>query len=211
MKIAAGLQENGIIIGNSFDKYGSSNPIVRWMMSGFSTALSDLVAEAAPKSIHEVGCGEGYWVCRWVQEGFTARGSDFSSQVIDLARENAEAQGVAPSIFQTGSIYDLTMAKDAADLLVCCEVFEHLEHPDKAFKTLQRVVNKYMILSVPREPLWRILNLARGKYVCQLGNTPGHLQHWSKHRFVSLVSQYFQILEVRSPLPWTMLLCRPLI
>ena len=52
------------------------------------------------------------------------------------------------------------------------------------------------------------LNLARGKYIKDLGNTPGHLQHWSKKSFITLVEKYFTVIEVKSPLPWTMLLCR---
>ena len=38
--------------------------------------------------------------------------------------------------------------------------------------------------------------------------TPGHIQNWSQSQFLSLVSRYFEVLEVRSPVPWTMLLCR---
>ena len=65
-----------------------------------------------------------------------------------------------------------------------------------------------MIISVPREPIWRFLNLLRGKYIKDLGNTPGHLQHWSSDKFVDLVSNYFEIIEVKKPFPWTMLLCK---
>ena len=62
---------------------------------------------------------------------------------------------------------------------------------------------------MPREPIWRLLNLARGKYVAELGNTPGHVQHWSSAAFLRLVRRYFEVLAVRTPLPWTMALCRP--
>jgi hypothetical protein len=50
--------------------------------------------------------------------------------------------------------------------------------------------------------------LLRGKYIKDLGNTPGHLQHWSSDKFVDLVSNYFEIIEVKKPFPWTMLLCK---
>lgn len=209
MKISGGTKEDGIVVGNAYDKYGSRNPVVRALMGGFEQCLSRLVAKAAPKSIHEVGCGEGYWVMRWNQQGIRARGCDFSSQVIKIARENAAEQGQSPESFETRSIYDLVSGRDSADLVVCCEVMEHLEHPQKGLEALQRVTNNYLILSVPREPLWRVLNLARGKYFTALGNTPGHIQHWSKGGFVDLVSRYFDVVEVTSPLPWTMLLCRP--
>jgi hypothetical protein len=63
-------------------------------------------------------------------------------------------------------------------------------------------------VSVPREPLWRALNVARGAYLAQLGNTPGHVNHWSKRAFVSLLGRYGEVVEARSPFPWTMLLVR---
>jgi 2-polyprenyl-3-methyl-5-hydroxy-6-metoxy-1,4-benzoquinol methylase len=209
VKISGGLKENGIVVGNAYDKYGSRNPVVRWMMNGFESALSDLVARAAPDAIHEIGCGEGYWVLRWNEQGITARGCDFSTQVIELARENATRREFSSSLFEARSIYNLESGRDSADLVVCCEVLEHLENPEAALKALQRVVGRYLIVSVPREPLWCTLNLARGKYLAQWGNTPGHIQHWSKGKFISLVSKYFDVIEVRSPLPWTMLLCAP--
>ena len=208
-KVAGGAREDGTVVGNTFDKYGSRNPIVKRLMAGFESSLSALVERAQPRSIHEVGCGEGYWVLRWLRDGLEARGCDFSSAVIELARENAAQQGASAEAFSVKSIYDLAAGADEADLVVCCEVLEHLEDPDAGIRALQRIVGRHLIVSVPREPLWCALNLARGKYVGSLGNTPGHLQHWSRRGFVSWVGQYFEVLEVRSPLPWTMLLCRP--
>ena len=40
------------------------------------------------------------------------------------------------------------------------------------------------------------------------GNTPGHINHWSKRSFVSMLSRYGTVDEVRSPFPWTMVLVR---
>lgn len=209
IRIAGGAKEDGIVIGNAYDKYGSSNPIVRWMMNGFESALSGFVTRASPDSIHEIGCGEGYWVLRWHDQGFSARGCDFSPVVIDIAAENAIARGFPASLFSTRSIYELDAGQDAADLVVCCEVLEHLEHPELGLQALQKITQRHLILSVPREPLWCALNLARGKYLTRWGNTPGHIQHWSRKSFIDMVSRYFEVIETSSPLPWTMLLCRP--
>lgn len=209
MKISRGLQENGIVTGNTYDKYGSRNPLVHKIMGGFTSALSDLVTRASPDTIHEVGCGEGFWVLEWARQGKIVRGTDFSCQIIELARKNAIEQGVSPDIFQSRDIYDLNSPQDSADLIVCCEVLEHLTHPEKALHILHKIIDKFLIVSVPREPVWRALNLARGRYIRRMGNTPGHVQHWSKSGFVHLISEYFEVVETRTPLPWTMLLCRP--
>ncbi|WP_369130583.1 class I SAM-dependent methyltransferase [Desulforhopalus vacuolatus] len=210
MKISGGTQENGIVVGNAYDKYGSKNIFVKWMMTRFELSLSNFVAKAAPQSIHEIGCGEGYWVLQWHKKGLQIRGSDFSKQVIEIAKENAVSRGMSPLLFESRNIYDLNTTQDHADLIVCCEVLEHLEDPPSGLKALQRIVGKHLIISVPREPLWCALNFARGKYINRWGNTPGHIQHWSKKEFIKLVSSYFEVMEVGSPLPWTMLLCRPL-
>ncbi len=207
MKIAAGLADQGFVVGNTYDKYGSQNPIVRLIMSRYKAALNDLVEKVNPETIHEVGCGEGYWVLCWRGNGLKARGTDFSSQVIKIARANA-AHDLPQDVFQVRCVYDVQAGRDSADLIVCNEVFEHLEEPRRAFEALQRIVTGHLIISVPREPIWRLLNMTRSKYIADLGNTPGHLQHWSRRTFTALASEYFDVLEVRIPLPWTMLLCR---
>lgn len=206
--ISGGMKEDGIEVGNTFDKYGSRNPIVRWMMNGFDEALTRFVARAAPHTIHEVGCGEGHWVLKWRDQGLEARGSDFSSLVIEMARRNAAAVGLAEEHFRSRSIYDLSADEDGADLVVCCEVLEHLEDPEAGLRALARTAGRHVIVSVPREPVWRVLNMARGKYLAAWGNTPGHVQHWSRRSFVRMVSRHLQVVEVASPFPWTMILCR---
>ena len=147
---------------------------------------------------------------RWNKEGLSARGSDFSSQIIKIANANAKEQNLDMDLFEVRSVYDLTPENDGADLIICCEVLEHLEFPEQALHALQKVVSQRLILSVPREPIWCTLNLVRGKYIPKLGNTPGHIQHWSKRAFIQLVSKYFKVIEAKNPLPWTMLLCGPL-
>jgi hypothetical protein len=99
-------------------------------------------------------------------------------------------------------------ADDSAPLVLCCEVLEHLEFPERAVNVLADIADPYLIASVPREPLWRILNMLRGSYIKDFGNTPGHLNHWSRDGFLRILKKRFEILEIKSPLPWTMALCR---
>ncbi len=207
MKISGGLTEKGVVIGNTYDKYNSGNPIVRRIMQGFDATLLELVEKANPSAIHEVGCGEGYWVLRWLEQGLTARGSDFSSTVINLAKNNASERNLSEEAFRQQSIYNLQAEQDSADLVVCCEVLEHLEQPEEALRALQNISQRHVILSVPREPIWSMMNMFRGKYWSEFGNTPGQIQRWSQREFIQMVSQYFFMEQVCAPFPWTMLLC----
>jgi hypothetical protein len=92
--------------------------------------------------------------------------------------------------------------------VVCCEVLEHLDDSARGVDILAELARPYLLASVPREPLWRALNMARGKYLGAFGNTPGHLNHWSREGFLRLLRRRFDVIEMRTPLPWTMALCR---
>lgn len=201
------IVEDGIIAGNYTDKYGSGNPIHRKLMAGFHDALDELVTECGAKAVHEVGCGEGHLSHHLKDRGLRVRGSDFSSQVIDAAKRIADASDSGIQ-FKVASIFDLTTPTDAAELVVCCEVLEHLDDPERALNVLSQLAQPWLVVSVPREPLWRCLNMARGKYISNLGNTPGHLNHWSRRRFEQFLRAKVDIVRVETPLPWTMALCR---
>ena len=61
---------------------------------------------------------------------------------------------------------------------------------------------------VPNEPYFRTMNFFRGKNLTRFGNDPEHVQNWSSGKFVKLIETYFDVLEVRRPFPWTMVLCK---
>lgn len=200
--------DDGIVAGNVYDKYGTRNPVARWLMRGFLGAFRDLVRRSGAREVHEVGCGEGRLAVELAGLGLTVRASDFSSRILDVARATVDGAGAAPAIeLRVASIYDLGPG-DAAELVVCCEVLEHLDRPAEALAALAALARPYALFSVPREPLWRLLNVLRGHYLRALGNTPGHLQHWSKRRFLAFLGTRFDVVAVRSPFPWTMALCR---
>lgn len=199
--------ERGRVGGNLYDKFGSRNPVVRWLMSRFERDLLELVRVTGAREVHEVGCGEGHLTRLLGQERLDVRGSDVSPEVIEEARARTRREGWEIP-FRVADLFDLQPERDGAQLIVCCEVLEHLDDPETALKALTRLARPWLIASVPREPLWRVLNLIRGSYVRRLGNTPGHVQHWSKSGFIEYLSEYARPVEVRSPMPWTMVLAK---
>ena len=62
------VDREGTVTGNTFDKYGSTNPVVRRLMAGFHASLDELFDAAAPRSILDVGCGEGVLTHEWAQK-----------------------------------------------------------------------------------------------------------------------------------------------
>lgn len=194
--------------GNYYDKYNTANPIARRLMQGFLSSFVELVAKVGKAGeALEVGCGEGELSMRMSRAGWRVRGCDIAEEAVEEARRRiALAQLDIP--VQVADIRDVGSLYDPVDLVVCCEVLEHLERPEEAFRTLLSLSRGHVLVSVPREPIWRVMNMARGSYWKDLGNTPGHVQHWSKAGFVAMLSRYADVVEVRSPLPWTLALCR---
>ena len=84
-----------------------------------------------------------------------------------------------------------------------------VEDPDRALAEAARVARRAVIVTVPQEPLWRVLNVARGAYMRALGNTPGHVHHWSRRAIAELVSAHAPVVAVRGATPWTLVLARP--
>lgn len=197
------------VAGNFEDKYNATNPISRFLMDRFLNSFEELLVEIAKESnirtICEVGCGEGE-LLKILHRHFpkaTLTACDIAEGEINKAKKNTENLKVAYSVQDAEK---LSYKKQEFDLVVCCEVLEHLQHPKKGMKELKRIA-KYGVCSVPLEPLWRILNMARLKYLSDMGNTPGHLNHWSQSAFLSdLKSTGINVAIFKLPLPWQMYL-----
>lgn len=193
--------------GNTYDKYASSNPIERRLVSRFLAVVAELARASGAGVAHEVGCGEGEVATLLAGAGIEVRGSDVDPEVIAEAERRATERGLAIP-FRAAAIEELERRRDGAELIVCCEVLEHLPDPEAGVARLAELADPWALLSVPREPLWRALNVARGAYLRELGNTPGHLNHFSRAGFRRLLGERFEVVAMRSPLPWSVALCR---
>lgn len=199
------VDESGVVTGNTYDKYGSQNPVVKRLMANFEGTLDELFKQAAPKSLIDVGCGEGVLIHEWAKQIAPARvvGLDLEEESIQAGWAQRQAPNLEYVITKT---QDIPYADDEFDVATAIEVLEHVPQPEHTVAEMARVASRHLLVSVPREPLWRGLNVARGAYIKQLGNTPGHVNHWSKRSFVELLSRHGKVTEARSPFPWTMLL-----
>jgi 2-polyprenyl-3-methyl-5-hydroxy-6-metoxy-1,4-benzoquinol methylase len=201
------VSDDGIVTGNTYDKYGSGNPLVKRMMSGFECTLDELLAAAAPASLLDVGCGEGVLVHQWAQRLPAARvvGIDLQEDSIQAGWQERQAPNLEYRVMKAEN---LPFADSEFELASAIEVLEHVPDPEHTVAEMARCASGHLLVSVPREPMWRMLNMARAAYLSDLGNTPGHLNHWSKRSFVRMLERHGKVVQARSPFPWTMLLVR---
>ena len=193
------------VTGNTYDKYGSGNPVVQRLMARFERELDELLDRAAPRSLLDVGCGEGVLTEKWARRlnGGRVVGIDLEDPLLAAEWERRSADNLE---YRVMAAENLPFADDEFDVACAIEVLEHVPDPEHTLAEMARCAQRHLLVSVPREPLWRALNLVRGAYVRELGNTPGHLNHWSRRSFVRFCARHGNVVEVRSPLPWTMLL-----
>jgi SAM-dependent methyltransferase len=200
--------------GNTFDKYGSTNPVVRRLMAGFQRTLDELFAQAAPRSVLDVGCGEGVLTAQWARALEGDPPDRPHGRVVGIDLEDPKLRAHWSSLSQANlelmamPVEKLDFADAEFDLVAATEVLEHVADPEAALTEMARVAERWLLVSVPHEPLWRALNVARGAYLRDLGNTPGHLNHWTRGAFIKLLSRHGEVVQTRSPFPWTMLLVK---
>lgn len=184
-------------------KYLTGNPISRRLIAGFMRALVDLIGRLPLSTILEVGCGEGL-ILRQLDHaapGMSMQGLDIDPALLRAARVILPRAG-----YVEGSIYSLPVRARSYDAVICTEVLEHLADPNAALQEIKRVTRSYCLFSVPHEPWWRLANMARGSYWRNFGNTPGHVNHWTSADFSNFIQRYLDIVDVRHPFPWTMVL-----
>jgi 2-polyprenyl-3-methyl-5-hydroxy-6-metoxy-1,4-benzoquinol methylase len=188
-------------------KYRNENPIQRALIRRFVATLHDLFIEAGPvSSVLEVGVGEGF-VSGYLSEQFPSirfAGVDLSPADVDRCR--SEFPRVDARVC---SAYDLGTLPGGYDLVICAEVLEHLDAPERALDAMIALRPKRLILSVPHEPFFMLSNLARGKNVTRLGNDPEHVQRWGKRSFRALLEARLSVLRLTTSYPWLLALTAP--
>src|SRR6185312_14647114 len=115
------VEQQTVPTGNTYDKYGSTNPVVKRLMAGFHAALDELWEIAEPRSVLDVGCGEGVLTSQWAERLDVGRvvGID-----LDDPKLRAEWEGRRrPNLeFRAEEATRLSFADDEFDMATAIEV-----------------------------------------------------------------------------------------
>jgi len=190
---------------NFSGKYENTSFIAKRLVDSYFKSVIKLMAQTENVMTgHEIGIGEGFSTMRLSRMISELTASEYVDDLVIKAQKNNPNL----EIFKE-SVYELKYEENAVDIVFLLEVLEHLDFPEIALKQLRKVSSRYLILGVPNEPLWRILNFMRFKYMKDFGNTPGHLNHWSKKSLIKLVEKHYgKVIAVETPIPWTIVLAQ---
>ncbi|KKR76237.1 MAG: hypothetical protein UU21_C0014G0008 [Candidatus Levybacteria bacterium GW2011_GWA2_40_8] len=194
------------LLTDNFRKHNSRNPLQKYLLGKFFEKFIDTVRFSNINTVLDVGCGEGFIMKRLKKAkiGVSWEGIEYSDNVIEIGKK------IHPDLKITkGDIYKLPYRANSFDLVVCTEVLEYLENPRKALRELVRVSKKYVLLSAPNEPFFKLVNLLRGKNLSRRGGEIDQLQNWSAGAFAKFVNiKGVKVIDKKHPFPWTIVLLK---
>ncbi|MCP4319928.1 MAG: class I SAM-dependent methyltransferase [Hyphomicrobiales bacterium] len=188
-------------------KYTNQNLLHRLSLGKFHDALAKELGALAPKSVLDFGCGEGF-----VLDELASRGVDLEGyKGLDLRADAlAEARSRWPSKqFVCADVFDSEFDTERFDVTIAFEVFEHLFDPDAAMRRLVTLTDRALVVTVPHEPWFQLVNLARGRDFIRLGNHPEHVQHWNPSTFADFINQHAELVSIRRSFPFIVATARP--
>lgn len=168
-------------------KYTVDSRIYQWHIEQFLVCFSEMLASTAPQTVLDAGCGEGFSVGYLARKhpGVAFTGVDLSEGAVAYAQAHFGDR----VRFEVGSVFALPFDDDAFDTVVCSEVLEHLDTPERAVAELKRVARRHVLITVPREPYFQWLNdLGQALGV---SDDPGHVNFWTKQGFQDFIRAHF--------------------
>lgn len=185
-------------------RHTTSNPIYRWHMNVFHRRLFAFVQKADPDQVLDAGCGEGFSLYKLARRdpSLSLTGIDINSDAIAYARAHFDEVAT----FRQGTILDLPYDDNTQDLVLCSEVLEHLSTPEEAVEELKRVARSHVLITVPLEPYFQLLN-DLGKWL-GLCKDPGHVQFWNHEAFQDFILDHFDTVTFDRRHIYQFALCR---
>ena len=127
--------------------YEKSHRFIRWIERRRIETLYKLAAPRARDRILEVGCGAGHVLQRF--DNVRRVGLDLSPTMLGRARAR-----LGPDVpLARGSAEYLPFADGSFDVVLCTEVLEHTQHPERVIAELMRVATRHarVVVSIPNE------------------------------------------------------------
>lgn len=124
------------------------------------------------------------------KEGYTVYGLDGDETAIKYAKEKHGALNTDVN-FVVGDVYQTGFDPDFFDLIVCTEVIEHVQHPDKLIAESKRIAkdNALYVYTTPIRFTYKPLDKM-------------HVQEFYKEDFFKLIKPFFNKVDIETSHPY---------
>jgi 2-polyprenyl-3-methyl-5-hydroxy-6-metoxy-1,4-benzoquinol methylase len=194
--------------------FGWQSPEPNFSHAYILPAVLALLPKGKKLNILDAGCGNGYIANQLAELGHTVTGVDQAEDGIAIA------QKAYPRVrFMLGSVYDdLSSIVQDVDVIISCEVIEHLYYPNTFLVNMHRYIrpNGYIILTTPYHGYLK--NLALSLFNAwdkhhTVGREGGHIKFFSEKTLSLMLNQsgYDDITYKnagRLPFLWKSMVCR---
>jgi ubiquinone/menaquinone biosynthesis C-methylase UbiE len=173
---------------DNYSRHTSTNRLYRKHLESFHATLYEAIEKTGCETLLDAGCGEGF-----VIDYLASRNPSLKLTGIDLdekAIEYATSHFGERARFRSGSVYKLPFSDSSFDTVLCSEVLEHLDDPNRAVGELQRVARNYVVVTVPHEPYFGWLNRL-GQFF-GINPDPGHVNFWTSNTFQAFMRVHFK-------------------
>ena len=173
----------------NIDKYETRNPLKKRMVNRLNQRIlkefqillnQNYACGNAKIKVLDAGCGEGYidFILMKACPEITLTGLEYTKEAIAIAKK------ANPSVdYIQGDIRNMPFENHTFDIVLCTEVLEHLDNPERALNELNRVGKNKLVLTVPHEPWFCMGNMLVLKNLSRFGNPVDHINHWNKQSF----------------------------
>lgn len=139
----------------------------------------------------DVGCGNGEFLARCQNAGFTVEGCDISEAAVEATRSSYQIEA------RHGELHELGYERDAFDAIIFNHSFEHVDKPREYLKTVERIIapNGYVLVNSPNPK--SIEHRLLGEFWTDL-DVPRHVYNYTPKALDDLFDQYrFGLIERR--------------
>ncbi len=169
------------------------NILTKGITSNFIKNLLIEVKKFKTNSVLDIGCGTGYITKRISLVKPKVIGCDIDKEKLVLAKKYTKNK----IRFKHVNDKKLPFKDNSFDLIICSEVLEHIEDIDFFLTEIKRVGKKFLLITVPNEPYFRIANFLRLKNVLEFGNGHGHINHFNKKTLKKVFPKEFKLKKLK--------------
>ena len=147
----------------------------------------------------ELGFGNGGLMLSLIKEGFNVRGIDLSQENVKALQEKLKEKNIPPSNISCGDILKTPFLDEEFDIIIACEVLEHITNLDEAVREMNRILKPQgtIIISVPYR---QKIKMEECIFCHKMTPRDGHIHSFSKESTLKLFKKYnieVQKMEIR--------------
>ncbi len=145
----------------------------------------ELVVKSKYESIIDVGCGSGFKLIKYF-ENYNTIGIETEPCFSFLNQKYPSKKW----LLATEAEKDIEHQNLKADLIICSDVIEHFEQPEKLLNFLKSITFKKLIVSTPDRTV--LIEQKKASYFGPSWN-PCHAREWTKTELTNYLSMFFNI------------------